>query len=53
MSIALQRKWYEGKRASWGDVFMDAVDEAIESVLDRSISWGFYRSRASVPQIGA
>ena len=44
-------KWYEGKREGWGDVFMDAVDAAIESILDPSIKWGFYRDRKRKPQI--
>ena len=33
-------QWYEAKRPGWGDVFMDAVDLAIESILDPSINWG-------------
>lgn len=44
-------KWYENKRPSWGEVFMDAVDAAIESILDPSIKWGFYGDRARTPQI--
>jgi len=44
-------QWYEDKREGWGEVFMDAVDAAVDSVLDPSIRWGFYRSRKSAPQI--
>ena len=44
-------KWYEANRAGWGDVFMDAVDAAIESILDPSISWGFSRDRHRTPQV--
>ncbi|HLS14422.1 MAG TPA: addiction module protein [Beutenbergiaceae bacterium] len=33
-------KWYESNRPGWGDVFMDAADAAIESILDPSISLG-------------
>ena len=44
-------KWYETNRLGWGGVFMDAVDAAIESILDPSISWGFYRGRRHTPQI--
>lgn len=44
-------KWYETNRRGWGDVFMDAVDAAIESILDPSISWGFYRDRRRTPQV--
>ena len=43
--------WYETNRSGWGDVFMDAVDAAIESILDPSISWGFYRDRRRTPQV--
>ena len=28
-------KWYEASRRRWGDVFMDAVDAAIESRAER------------------
>lgn len=45
--------WYEDKREAWGDVFMDAVDAAVESILDPSITWGFYRDRRSTPQVYA
>ncbi|WP_101847389.1 hypothetical protein [Zhihengliuella sp. ISTPL4] len=38
-------KWYEASRPGWGDVFMDAVDAAIESILDPTIRWGVYRHR--------
>lgn len=44
-------RWYEDKREGWGDVFMDAVDAAVDSILDPSIGWGFYQSRKSDPQI--
>lgn len=44
-------KWYETKRPGWGDVFMDAIDSAIESILDPSVRWGFYRDRRSTPQV--
>lgn len=44
-------KWYEGKRGGWGDLFMDAVDAAIDSILDPSIRWGFYRDRRRTPQV--
>lgn|GEM_PF-3431966 len=38
-------QWYEDKREGWGDVFMDAVDAAVDSILDPAIGWGFYQSR--------
>lgn len=44
-------KRYEANRPGWGDVFMDAVDAAIESILDPSIRWGFYRDRRRTPQV--
>lgn len=44
-------KRYEADRAGLGDVFMDAVDAAIESILDPSISWGFYQNRRRTPQV--
>ena len=44
-------KWYEDKRSGLGDVFMDAVDLAIESILDPAITWGLYRDRERTPQI--
>lgn len=43
--------YYEGKRDGWGDVFLNAVDAAIESIRDPSITWGFYRDRKRTPQI--
>lgn len=30
---------------------MDAVDATIESILDPSIRWGFYRDRHRTPQV--
>lgn len=51
MSTVPRRKWYETNRRGWGDVFMDAVDAAIESIIDPSISWGFYRQRRRTPQV--
>lgn len=44
-------EWYETTRRGWGDVFMDAVDAAISSILDPAIRWGFYRDRRSEPQV--
>ena len=44
-------EWYEGKRVGWGEVFIDAVDAAIASILDPSVQWGFYRARRSDPQL--
>lgn len=43
--------WYEERRVGLGEAFMDAVDTAIESILDPSIQWGFYRGRRSAPQV--
>lgn len=42
--------YYEGRVDGWGEVFMDAVDNAIKSVLDPSITWGFSQGRRSEPQ---
>lgn len=44
-------KWYETKRVGLGDVFIDAVDAAIETILDSSMKWGYYRDRKRTPQI--
>lgn len=44
-------EWYESTRPGWGDVFMDAVDTAINSILDPAIRWGFYQDRRSEPQV--
>lgn len=44
-------RWYGSQRPNLGDVFMDAADAAIESILDPTISWGFYRNRRTQPQI--
>ena len=44
-------QWYEARRPGLGDVFMDAVDAAIDSILDPSITWGIYHEREQVPQI--
>jgi toxin ParE1/3/4 len=43
--------WYEANRPGWGDVFMDAVDAAITSILDSSFGWGFYRERHHEPPL--
>ena len=43
--------WYEESRPGWGDVFMDAADAAVESILDPSVQWGFYRQARSIPQV--
>lgn len=43
--------WYEDRREGLGDAFMDAVDAAIESILDSTVEWGFYRGRKRTPQI--
>jgi toxin ParE1/3/4 len=43
--------WYESRRPGLGEMFMDAVDAAIESILDPSITWGFYRDRKRTPQV--
>lgn len=43
--------WYETKRPGWGDVFLDAVDVAIESILDPSITWGYYRNQECSPRL--
>ena len=40
-----------GEASRLGDVFMDAVDVAVESILDPSINWGFYRDRQRTPQV--
>lgn len=45
--------WYEDRRVGWGDVFTRAVDAAVESILDPSIKWGFYRGWRRNPQIYA
>lgn len=44
-------RWYEDRRDGLGSAFMDAVDAAIESILDSTVEWGFYRGRKSTPQI--
>lgn len=44
-------RWYEDKREGWGDRLADAVEDAIESILDASIGWGFYRDRVRTPQV--
>lgn len=43
--------WYETKRPGWGDVFMGAVDAAIQSLLDPAFNWGFYQDRRREPQV--
>jgi len=43
--------FYERNREGWGDVFLDAVDAAVASILDATISWGFYDDRVTVPQL--
>ncbi len=43
--------WYEDKREGWGDKLADSVENAMESILDPSLRWGFYRDRKGEPQI--
>lgn len=43
--------FYERNREGLGDVFLDAIDAAIASILDPSISWGFYDGSVTVPQL--
>lgn len=45
--------WYEDKRDGLGEAFMDAVDTAVQSILDPTIQWGFYGGRKTKPQIYA
>lgn len=43
--------WYEDKREGLGEAFTQAVDTAVESVLDPAIKWGRYQGRQTSPQI--
>lgn len=43
--------WYEGRLEGLGEVFVDAVEQAVESVLDPTFSWGYYRGARRSPQI--
>lgn len=43
--------WYETNRPGWGDVFMDAADAAIESILDPAIRWAYYRGGRRTPPV--
>jgi hypothetical protein len=43
--------WYDDRSEGLGVAFMDAVDAAVESILDPSIKWGFYRGRKRSPQV--
>lgn len=43
-------EWDERRREGWGDLFVDAVDTAILSILDPMIHWGFYGNRSTKPQ---
>ncbi len=45
--------WFDDRRAGLGDEFMDAVNSTIRSVLDPTITWGFYLARKSTPQLYA
>lgn len=42
---------YERNRDGLGELFNDAVEAAVASVLDPTISWGFYGDIASEPQL--
>lgn len=44
-------RYYESRESGLGDRFTDAAEAAVESILDPSIGWGFYRGRRSKPQI--
>lgn len=43
--------WYDDRSEGLGDAFMNAVDAAVESILDPATKWGFYRGRKRSPQI--
>ena len=43
--------WYEGRLEGLGEVFVGAVEQAVESVLDPTVSWGYYRNIERTPQI--
>jgi len=42
--------WYEEQSEGLGQRFTDAVETAVASVLDSSVSWGYYRGRRGSPQ---
>jgi toxin ParE1/3/4 len=43
-------EWYEDRSAGLGTLFLDAVENAVESVLDPTIGWGFYQGQRRSPQ---
>ena len=43
--------WYEDQREGLGGRLLDAVDAAVDSVLDPSISWSLYKNRRLDPPI--
>lgn len=43
--------WYEDQRDGLGEAFMNALDAAVESVLDPAVKWSFYGGRRTTPQI--
>lgn len=42
---------YENIGDALGDRFLEAIEAAIESVLDPAFRWGYYRDRVSDPQV--
>ena len=43
--------WYEAQREGMGQRFIDAVETAVVSVLDPSITWGFYSDISRLPKV--
>lgn len=41
----------ENQREGWGDRFADAVEAAINSVLDSPLSWGLHRGERRKPAV--
>lgn len=51
--LAESAEWYERREPGVGYELMRAAQEAVESILDPRVQWGFYRARRSDPQLYA
>lgn len=44
-------EWYERREPGVGHELLKAAEEAVQSALDPTVQWGFYRQRRTNPQL--
>lgn len=49
--LARAAEWYERRESGVGYELMRSAEAAIDSILDPTVRWGYYRDRRSDPQI--